>query len=120
MCAVRRGKAALQKKIAVLLSPNMAEGDRALPDNVVQFRLTRKIPPPPQFQEISDSPSTWVAMEAEEQMTVSAGVIAEKMGLSVQEVDKLAYSIGVEWLLNYCLQRVLTPHENPPERKPSA
>jgi hypothetical protein len=115
----------------MLLSPNMAEGDPTLPDNIVRFRRKKRLAPPPMLDEIKASPTTWVAMTVEQQMTELAGILAKDFHLPVKDIDTLAYSIGIEALLNYYLSHNPealhpkvelqdSPQGNVPEDKPSA
>jgi hypothetical protein len=81
----------------------MKEGNQVLPDNITQFRRIEKVAPLPQLAEIKKGSTTWVAMTVEEQMTELVGIIAKKTGISVEDLDTLAYSIGAEAIFNYYL-----------------
>jgi len=101
--------------------------------NLLQFRRRRRLDPPSDLQRMLESPRTLLSIEAEEQMVELVDVIARKTGMSIQDVHALAFSRGVETLLEYCLGREVDSHhpntkddsevvlyEAPPRRRPSA
>jgi hypothetical protein len=91
----------------------MAEGDPTLPDNIVKFRRKKKFASPPMLAEIKSGPTTWMAMTVEQQMAELAGIVAKEFNLSVEDIDTLAYSIGVEAIYHYYLNH--NPEELHPE-----
>lgn len=90
------------------MATTMAEGEPVLSDNVIPIRRIKRAVLLPELAEIRKGPTTWVAMTVEEQMTELVGIIARKTGMSVEDLDTLAYSIGAEALFNYYLTQDAT------------